>query len=176
MALTNQILLQRLNHKINELAQQAKQYENVVLNDACFDERLFKPLSVKRSGYQAYIDEIKHHYLQLHQLMNDSFTSDTHAAQISYLTDKLVNQISALSRELVTHQTHKPTTHHHQLPLFEKHAQYLGHLRKLEWMKSELENHADDRQKIELINERIHRCQAAIKSVEEEIELFEQSF
>lgn len=176
MAPTNQILLERLSHKIDELAQQAKQYENVILNDACFDERLFKPLSVKQTGYQAYIDEIKHHYEQLNQLMSDLLISDSHAEQVSYLTEKLVNQISALSRELVTHKTNKRTVNHRELPLFEKHAQYLGHLRKLEWMKSELEKQTVDMQKIQLINERIIRCQSAINSVEEEIELFEQSF
>lgn len=171
----NQRLLQQLSLKINELNEKAKHYQHIHLPISCFDEQLFKPSSIKRTGYQHYLDEIKNYHQKLQQLIEQDTQLLNHVAQIDFLTEKLINQIAALSRELVTHQPKHKKTETENLTIFEKHAQYLGYLRKLEWMKSELITNGSSQQKIQQIEERISRCQNAIDAVEHEIELFEHS-
>ncbi|XKM12745.1 primosomal replication protein PriC [Orbaceae bacterium ac157xtp] len=170
MNLKNEQLLQQLANRIETLATQIQQIEQIELFSSCFDEHLFKQYELK-DGYAPYLQEVEYHFQQLKALMQRDDNQTQHE-QIEYISDLLANQIIALQRELATYhlrQNDKPT---YLSYLNESHAKNLKFLRRLEFMYSEAEAQPDDhikQHKLAVLSQRIARCKEAINDIEKKM-------
>ncbi|MDF7667855.1 primosomal replication protein [Orbaceae bacterium ESL0727] len=155
-------LLTKLKQQIDALEQQATQINLTDIDEFYFDEHLFdKPSIVNNSDF--YITKIR----QTYQALSDNI-SQQNTDKINFLTETLLNQITALTRELSTHHLRikEPVTLYESLP--QKHARHLDYLRRLQEIKFTQELDADhiDHAKIAAIDNRIYRCEEAIKKIE----------
>ncbi|MCX8618211.1 primosomal replication protein [Gilliamella sp. B2923] len=162
-----QKFLAQLDAQITALEQQIKLSDQQPFQEHYFDEQLFnQPKIATNCDY--YLEKIKLTY----QALCDSVHSNK-LEQMTFLSDKLINQMTALTRELATHQLrqNKSDTVFHET-LYEKHSRHLDYLRRLQEMKYELELSAEpiDHVKIATLDNRIYRCEKAIEAIELEME------
>ncbi|MDF7671434.1 primosomal replication protein [Orbaceae bacterium ESL0721] len=164
--LTTHPLLTRLKQQIEELEQQVNRSNLNHNHERYFDPHLFDRPESNDSKID-YLNSIKASY----RALADSVIKEDHA-KTAFLSEMLINQISALTREVATHhlRIEEPA------PIYEsisqKHARHLDYLRRLQEMKFELELESDsiDYIKIATIDNRIYRCQQALKKIEAEME------
>ncbi|KFA58539.1 hypothetical protein A9G48_10830 [Gilliamella sp. wkB18] len=160
-------LLNRLKTQIDMLEQQITLSEQKQYQEHYFDEHLFHTSKIVTDN-AFYLEKIKQTYLSLvHHVMSQKFE------QITFLSETLVNQITALTRELATHQLRKKEQDSLiEETLYEKHSRHLDYLRRLQEMKFELELSPEfiDPVKIASLDNRIYRCEQAIRKIELEIE------
>ena len=181
-------LLEKLNQYIEaiqiQLAQlEVEQHANGKVQQR-FDQQLFKPI-VK--NIDEYLQEITKNYHQLQQQVKNQKVE-----QINYLTQKIIDQITALQRELATQALRqseqlyktKSTTEQNYQTL----AQYQDYQRRLENMIKDrnllldeiMPGKIQDKQKLEReivqLTHRYERCYQAIKSLESKIEKDEKKF
>ncbi len=162
-----QKFLEKLKNQINELEQQISLSDQQFYQEHYFDEHLFYTSKIETNN-QFYLDKIK----QTYRALSDAALSYKHS-QIEFLSEKLIDQITALTRELATRHLRKRTTEHiiHET-LAEKHSRHLDYLRRLQEMKYEFELSTEsiDHTKIATLDNRISRCEQAIKKIELDIE------
>lgn len=174
MTPTNKQLLDALEKNIQRLSDTAKQYNHIKLDKPCFDSSLFKD-APSRTGYDYYLNEINNNFQKLSVLINKDHHDD-HLTQISYLAELIINQIEALQKEILTVNVKHKSNFMEKEPdtVYEKYNQYLGYLRRLEFMKYELEQSSNsksiDTQQLAVINQRIANCKKAISELELKIE------
>lgn len=160
-------LLTTLKQQIDALEQRVNFSDFPEYQECYFDEQLFNNNKVI-ADRSFYLEKIKQTYTALTQcVLSQRLT------QMTFLSESLVNQIEALTRELATHQLRQkqPETCIEET-LSEKHARHLDYLRRLQEMKYELELSTDslDYKKIATIDNRIYRCEQAIQKIELEME------
>ncbi|MWN30935.1 MULTISPECIES: primosomal replication protein PriC [unclassified Gilliamella] len=160
-------LLTTLQNQINQLEQQINLANERQYQEPYFDEQLFQTNKIV-TDKTFYLEKIKHTY----QTLVANIESEK-VEQITFLSDMLVNQITALTRELATHNLRKKEP---QIiieeTLAQKHMRHLDYLRRLQEMKYELELSSDiiNQSKIAALDNRIYRCEQAIKKIEFEME------
>lgn len=162
-----QKFLEKLKNQINELEQQLNLSEQQSYQEHYFDEHLFNTSKIETDN-QFYLDKVK----QTYQALCDAVLSEKRT-QIEFLSEKLINQITALTRELATVHLRKQTTDHIITEtLDEKHSRHLDYLRRLQEMKYELELSLEsiEHSKIAALDNRIYRCEQAIKRIELDME------
>ena len=162
-----QKFLEKLKNQINELEQQLNLSEQQSYQEHYFDEHLFNTSKIETDN-QFYLDKVKQTYLAL----CDAVLSEKRT-QIEFLSERLINQITALTRELATVHLRKQTTDHIITEtLAEKHSRHLDYLRRLQEMKYELELSLEsiEHTKIAALDNRIYRCEQAIKRIELDME------
>lgn len=160
-------LLTLLKNQIDQLEQQVNSSEQPEFREYYFDEHLFYT-SKMEINLSFYLNKIK----QTYQALSDNVIVQK-SEQITFLSESLVNQITALTRELATHKLRKkdPEININET-LYEKHSRHLDYLRRLQEMKYELELSPEtiDYPKIATIDNRIYRCKQAIKKIELDME------
>ena len=162
-----QKFLDKLKTQINELEQQINLADQNSYQEHYFDEHLFNTSKIE-TNLQFYLDKIK----QTYQALCDA-TRLQKLTQIEFLSEKLINQITALTRELATVHLRKPTPEDIiQETLVEKHSRHLDYLRRLQEMKYEFELSPKliDHTRLAALDNRIYRCQQAITRIELEME------
>lgn len=162
-----QKFLEKLKNQINELEQQLNLSEQQSYQEHYFDEHLFNTSKIETDN-QFYLDKVK----QTYQALCDAVLSEKRT-QIEFLSERLINQITALTRELATVHLRKQTTSHIITEtLAEKHSRHLDYLRRLQEMKYELELSLESIEytKIAALDNRIYRCEQAIKRIELDME------
>lgn len=160
--------LASLKKQIDILEQQVNISEQQNYQEHYFDEHLFNTTKINTNN-AFYLEKIKQTFQALvNNVMNQK------DEQIVYLSEMLVNQITALTRELSTHQLRKKEESKlsFQETLSEKHCRHLDYLRRLQEMKYELLLSAEsiDPIKIATLDNRIYRCEQAIKNIEQELD------
>lgn len=168
-----QQLLQQLADQIVRLSEQLKG-QKMAPNQEYFDQQLFI-CHPPHTTYSDYLQEIQRNFKALTLAVQDNYTEKT-----LYLTDVIVNQLTALGREAATKQLRKQNNppEHRQESLYDKQARYLTYLHRLEDQQFELEQQLNApgqtnlalQQKIAALAGRIARCQHAIKQVELQLE------
>ena len=162
-----QKFLEILKNQINALEQEINLTDQQPFQEHYFDEHLFNTSKIE-SNNQFYLDKIK----QTYQALYDAALSQK-LEQIEFLSEKLIDQITALTREIATgHLRKQPTDYLIQETLAEKHSRHLDYLRRLQDMKYEFELSSDsvDHIKVATLDNRIYRCEQAIKKIELEME------
>lgn len=193
MSKHTQQLLEKLNLYIENITIQLTQLEidqhanNQYSNNTIqqrFDPQLFKPIT---KHIDEYMLDITKNYDQLQQQVKNQ-----NIEQISYLTQKIVDQITALQRELATQTLRKAEHQHVNKPTSEQNyqtlAQYQDYQRRLENMVNDRNllladmssNQIQEKQQLERevlqLTQRYARCSQAIRSLESKIELDEKNF
>ena len=162
-----QKFLEKLKNQINALEQEINLTDQQPFQEHYFDEHLFNTSKIE-SNNQFYLDKIK----QTYQALCDAALSQK-LDQIEFLSEKLIDQITALTREIATgHLRKQPTDYLIQETLAEKHSRHLDYLRRLQDMKYEFELSSEsiDHIKVATLDNRIYRCEQAIKKIELEME------
>lgn len=159
-------LLINIKKKIDILEEQVIQKNFDDINYLLFDEHLFDTTKKTHNGF-FYLDKIKRTY----QTLSESMESND-ADKIAFFSELLINQIAALTRELSTHHLRSKEPEIIYESLSEKHSRHLDYLRRLEEMKYEFELSSDslDYQKMATLDNRIYRCEQAIKHIEKQME------
>lgn len=159
-------LFATLKNQIDALEQQVMQLQPTQYQEHYFDEHLFHTNKII-TDYSFYLDKIK----QTHLALIDSVENQK-MDQLSFLSETLVNQITALTRELATHQLRHKESDIFDESLAEKHSRHLDYLRRLQERKYELEFNVQltDYSTIATLDNRIYRCEQAIKKIEIEME------
>ncbi|MCX8649493.1 primosomal replication protein [Gilliamella sp. B2776] len=162
-----QKFLGKLKSQINALQQEINLSDQQPFQERYFDQHLFNTSKIE-SNNQFYLDKIKLTY----QAICDAALSQKFS-QIEFLSEKLIDQISALTRELATGYLRQQRTNCIiQETLAEKHSRHLDYLRRLQDMKYEFELSSEsiNHIKVATLDNRIYRCEQAIKKIELEIE------
>lgn len=161
-------LLTILKKQIDTLEQKIQMAEQSKYQEYYFDEHLFATNKIE-TDLIFYLDKIKQTYQALYNNVQAQ-----QLERISFLSEMLVNQITALTRELATHQMRKtlPDIDIIDETLYEKHSRHLDYLRRLQEMKYELALSKDvvDHKQIASLDNRIYRCEQAIKKIELDME------
>ncbi|OCG08823.1 hypothetical protein A9G13_01815 [Gilliamella sp. wkB178] len=160
-------LLTTLQQQIDVLEQTIKTAELTEYQEYYFDEQLFFNNKIV-TDKNFYLEKIK----QTYQALADNVKLQN-LEQIIFLSETLVNQITALSREIATHKLrHTKATTIIEETLAEKHSRHLDYLRRLQEMKYELELSPEvmDYKKMAALDNRIHRCEQEIKKIEYDLE------
>lgn len=162
-------LLTILKKQIDTLEQKIQMAEQSKYQEYYFDEHLFATNKIE-TDLIFYLDKIKQTYQALYNNVQAQ-----QLERISFLSEMLVNQITALTRELATHQMRKTLPDIDDIieeTLYEKHSRHLDYLRRLQEMKYELALSKDvvDHKQIASLDNRIYRCEQAIKKIELDME------
>ncbi|MFQ1016936.1 primosomal replication protein PriC [Gilliamella sp. Occ3-1] len=160
-------LLTILQKQIDKLEQQINLANEQQFQEPYFDEQLFQTNKIV-TDKTFYLEKIK----QTYQVLVANIKLEK-VEQITFLSDKLVNQIAALTRELATQSLRKKGFQNIIAEtLAQKHMRHLDYLRRLQEMKYELELSPEiiNQSKIAALDNRIYRCEQAIKKIEYEIE------
>lgn len=170
-----------LTEQINTLANRVSADPQQLVNRSYFNRQLFNQRAKYLTDYQL---EIEKNFAQL-----KIEVAHQRAAQVRFLTEHLVAQISALQREMATNSLRKEekpvkksyTTDH----AYQNLAQHQEYKRRLKEMVSDRENlllrqeNLTGRQKLEkelaTLAGRLSRCDAAIKRLEKSIEQGDRS-
>lgn len=173
-------LLLTLEQQIAILEAEVTPIGHLPTQQARFDRRLF---SSHGTRLRDYMQEISHNQAQLRQEVNENRT-----AQVAFLAEKLVAQITALQRELATQQLRKK----HREPqqgtgdLYTKLVQHQDYERRLQAMiqdresllgqQSLLREQQRLQQEIAALEGRLSRCRVALVRLERAIERKEKDF
>ncbi|OCG00861.1 primosomal replication protein PriC [Gilliamella sp. wkB112] len=160
-------LLTTLQQQIEVLEQTIKVVDFADYQEYYFDEQLFFSNKIIEDK-NFYLEKIK----QTYQALAENVRLQN-IEQITFLSEVLVNQITALTREIATHKLRQNKTKTIiEETLAEKHSRHLDYLRRLQEMKYELELSPEgmDYKKIATLDNRIYRCEQAIKKIENDLE------
>lgn len=170
-------LLQRLSHLIDQLACKINEHPNKSA-ECLFSPGLFRGIS---HNLNDYLTEISSNYLVIKRMVEKEQNIN-----ISFVSDRLIEQIAALMREIATRpyqQAKKRVSKSGKEDIYQKLARHQDYQRRLQDMirdkKLELSKQSYQQEKIRLQQEiasfdnRLARCQHAIKQIERQIEHYE---
>ncbi|OCG21423.1 MULTISPECIES: primosomal replication protein PriC [unclassified Gilliamella] len=160
-------LLTTLQNQIDKLEQQINLTNEQQFHEPYFDEQLFQTTKIV-TDKTFYLEKIK----QTYQALVANIESEK-IEQMTFLSETLVNQMAALTRELATHNLRqKKSQPIIEETLAQKHMRHLDYLRRLQEMKYELELSPEiiNQSKIATLDNRIYRCEQAIKKIEFDME------
>lgn len=166
-----------MNKLLNKIKQQITVISTLINQDkyrqqtAFFDPHLFIS-ATSPQYYRTYLDEVNQNFLSL-----TSAVEKNQAEKAEFLSEKLINQISALTRALANdHRVTNEIITQETESLSQKYARHLDYLRRLQTMKYEIEyqiKQAPSSQKKQQLDQenarldsRINRCQKAITELE----------
>lgn len=145
------------------------------VHEPLFDTYLFKPLAPSSSLtflLTQYINEIKRNIDYLHE-KKESIQSET----IVYLTEKIANQLVALSREMATQSLRLPSYEKTEETHYETHCRYLSYEKRLIEMKRYFQSELDGAkaasqkahwsQQLATVEGRLFRCRQALARLED---------
>lgn len=173
----NDIFLSQLENKITQLTEQMNSLNKTGLATPCFDVQLFHYQGPLLDGYAPYLIELNNNYQKLVHLVNlNSKEVDSDITPIIFLSELIVNQLTALQRELSTQSLRKSEKSVEAVQtLDEQYAKNLGYLNQLETMKYQLQqskelSESEQNKKLNIIEERIVRCRHYLFTLEQRIE------
>lgn len=115
-------------------------------------------------GFALFFDEINYH---LNALIKGLEQQNPDLIAIDFIATQLTEQLSALTLAINTFDSTEQAGAHKRKSLYDIHSEYLGYLRELEYKKQLILNEPNiNNHKIELMNQRIARCKAAIEDIE----------
>ncbi|MFS1537562.1 MAG: primosomal replication protein PriC [Candidatus Phlomobacter fragariae] len=171
-----QKLLNSLEEQIETLAEQIKPIAHSSFITSRFDQKLFHRKSHQLSEC---LFEIKQHFIQL---KNAVIT--LRSEQIAFLTEKIIAQIGAMTRESSTQNLRKKESQHIQkektIDLYERLVQHQDYEHRLIAMINNREQQLDKQQsyvacqklqqEIATLTERLVRCRQVLSHIERTIE------
>lgn len=168
-------LLQRLSHLIERLASQINEHPNK--SEQClFSPGLFQSLS---HNLNDYLSEINTNYFTIKRMVEKKQNIN-----ISFLSERLIEQIAAITREIATRPLQQTEKYrNNKEDIYQKLARHQDYQRRLQDMIRDkqliLNKQIYQHEKIQLQQEiasyenRLSRCQYAIKQIERQIEHYE---
>lgn len=177
-----QALLDALKKQIDELAVRVAPIKDHEFSHSRFDMQLFSHKSTKLGDCQKELNTL---YQQLCNSVTLNYTQ-----QVTFLTEKIVHQMQAISRELSTQGLREKEdsfrTKKEQVDLYERLSQHQDYERRLQAMVSEKElnlsgltdSHLQHQCQKELaaLAGRLYRCRQALMRIEKAIEHQENQF
>lgn len=174
-----QNLLQALEQKLERLSQEIEPLSHVQAQQARFDAALFNS---KGTRLREYLAEVKINFTQLVKVVKEN-----RAAQVAFVAERLVAQISALQRELATQSLREADKQPVQTSsdLYNRLVEHQHYERRLqamiedrESMLGQLSTFNDQQQQKELaaLEGRLMRCRQTLAKIEHQIEKREQDF
>ncbi|MFV9996434.1 MAG: primosomal replication protein PriC [Arsenophonus endosymbiont of Dermacentor nuttalli] len=174
-----QKLLNSLEEQIETLAAQIKPIAQSASITSRFDQQLFHRKSHQLSDC---LFEIKHHF---NQLKNEVITLSLE--QVTFLTEKIIAQISAITREsaiqTLREQENQLSQKEQTVDLYERLVQHQDYERRLVAMINDREQQLDKQQsyvackklqqEIAALTGRLARCRQALSRIEKVIERYE---
>lgn len=171
-----QKLLNALEEQIEILAEQIKPIANSSFITLRFDQKLFHRKSHQLSECLFEIKQL------FSQLKHSVITS--RSEQITFLTEKIIAQISAITRESATQTLREQESQHNQkekiIDLYERLVQHQDYERRLIAMINDREQQLDKQQsyvacqklqqKIAALTGRLVRCRQTLSRIEKAIE------
>lgn len=177
-----QALLDALKTQIDSLETRIEPIKDQEFSHSRFDVQLFSRKSARLGDCQNELNKL---YQQLCHSV-----SLNHPQQVNFLTEKIVYQIQAISREISTQSLREKETSFskkkEQIDLYERLSQHQDFERRLQGMIDEKELHlnqlADHTQRhqcqkdLAILAGRLYRCRQALLRIEKAIEHQENQF
>jgi len=173
-------ILHVLDQQIETLAREIEPIGHVSASQARFDIALF---STKGTRLRDYLAEIKMNLQQLNQEVVEK-----RSAQVAFIAERLVAQITAMQRELATQTLHKT----HQTPERKSHDNYtklaetqqferrlIAMIEDRETTLGQLATFSDQQRvqkELAALEGRLMRCRQALAKIERQIERQEKGF
>lgn len=173
-------ILHALSQQIEALAQEIEPVGHVSAQQARFDVTLF---ATKGTRLRDYLAEVRVNLGQLHQVV-----AEKRQAQVAFVAERLISQITALQRELATqglrktHQTPERKSHDNYTRLAETQQFERRLIAMIEDSESTLGQLAtfSDQQRVQkelaALEGRLMRCRQALAKIERQIERQEKGF
>lgn len=173
-------ILHALSQQIEALAQEIEPVGHVSAQQARFDVTLF---ATKGTRLRDYLAEVRVNLGQLHQMV-----AEKRQAQVAFVAERLISQITALQRELATqglrktHQTPERKSHDNYTRLAETQQFERRLIAMIEDRESTLGQLAtfSDQQRVQkelaALEGRLMRCRQALAKIERQIERQEKGF
>ncbi|GAB1439726.1 primosomal replication protein [Providencia sp.] len=175
-------LLDALKKQIDELETRVNPIKDLEFSHSRFDMQLFSRKSTRLGDCQ---NELNILYQQLCHSVKLN-----HTEQVNFLTQKIVHQMQAISREISTQSLREKesafTKKKEQVDLYERLSQHQDYERRLQAMVSEKELHltslADSRlqhqcqKELAALAGRLYRCRQALLRIEKAIEHQENQY
>ncbi len=173
-------ILHALNQQIETLAGEIEPIGHVSAQQARFDVALF---ATKGTRLRDYLAEIRQNLSQLNQVVKEK-----RQAQVAFVAERLISQITALQRELATqalrknNQTPERKSHDNYTRLAE-HQQFerrlIGMIQDRESTLGQLATFSDQQRvqkELAALEGRLMRCRQALAKIERQIERQEKGF
>jgi primosomal replication protein N'' len=173
-------ILHALSQQIEALAHEIEPVGHVSAQQARFDVTLF---ATKGTRLRDYLAEVRVNLGQLHQVV-----AEKRQAQVAFIAERLISQITALQRELATqalrktHQTPERKSHDNYTRLAETQQFERRLIAMIEDRESTLGQLAtfSDQQRVQkelaALEGRLMRCRQALAKIERQIERQEKGF
>ena len=173
-------ILHVLDQQIETLSREIEPIGHVSATQARFDIALF---STKGTRLRDYLAEIKNNLRQLNQEVVEK-----RSAQVAFIAERLVAQITAMQRELATqtlrktHQTPERKSHDHYTRLAETQQferRLVAMIEDRETTLGQLATFADQQRvqkELAALEGRLMRCRQALAKIERQIERQEKGF
>lgn len=177
-----QVLLDALKKQITELEIRIEPIKDQEFSQSRFDLQLFSHKSARLGDCQKELNT-------LYQQLCHSVSLE-HSQQVSFLTEKIVHQIQAISREISTQPLREKETSFtkkkEHIDLYERLSQHQDFERRLQAMVSEKELHLSGltnqaqqyqcQKELAVLAGRLYRCRQALLRIEKAIEHQEGQF
>lgn len=169
--------LASLENQLTELTNRCKILSDKKMSESLFDTYLFKPCKpgqLNSPWFIHYLEEIETNICYLKQKIRRHQPD-----QVIYLTDKITNQLIAMTREIATHNLRIHAINKTKETLYETHCRYIDYERLLIDIKRQFFDRAEKTtdmvkktlllEKIATLEGRIDRCRKAIAKLEDKI-------
>jgi primosomal replication protein N'' len=178
--LSTQTLLHSLEQQIENLAQEIEPVAHAPAQQARFDVTLF---ATKGTRLREYLAEVRVNFAQLRQVVEEN-----RSAQVAFVAERLVSQITALQRELATQNLRKADKQKEQsggdyYSKLVEHQQYerrlLAMIQDRESRLGRVETFKEQQhmqKELAALEGRLMRCRQALIKIERSIERQERGF
>lgn len=177
-----QALLDALKKQIDELETRVAPIKDNEFSHSRFDMQLFSHKSTRLGDCQKELNN-------LYQQLCNSVTLN-HTEQVNFLTEKIVHQMQAISREISTQSLREKessfTKKKEQVDLYERLSQHQDYERRLQAMVSEKELQLSEltdhrlqhqcQKELATLAGRLYRCRQALLRIEKAIEHQENQY
>lgn len=170
-------LLASFEHQLIELTERCKALSDKKMSESPFDSYLFKPCKSEQINSPWFIHYLKEIEINLFHLKQKIRLNQPD--QVIYITDKITNQLIAMTREIATHNLRIRAVNKKNETLYETHCRYIDYERRLIDIKRQFFNKAEKTtdmikktlllEKIVALEGRIDRCRKAIAKLEDKI-------
>jgi len=173
-------ILHALSQQIEALAHEIEPVGHVSAQQARFDVTLF---ATKGTRLRDYLAEVRVNLGQLHQVV-----AEKRQAQVAFVAERLISQITALQRELATqalrktHQTPERKSHDNYTRLAETQQferRLIAMIEDRESTLGQLTTFSDQQRvqkELAALEGRLMRCRQALAKIERQIERQEKGF
>ncbi|WP_369788826.1 primosomal replication protein PriC [Rouxiella sp. WC2420] len=178
--MSTQSLMQSLEQQIEILALEIEPIAHATAQQARFDVTLF---STKGTRLREYLLEVRTNFAQLRQVV-----AENRSAQVAYVAERLVSQITALQRELAT-QTLRTADKQKEVQSSDYYSKLVEHQQYERRLIGMIQDRESKLGKVETFKEQQHiqkelaalegrlmRCRQALIKIERSIERQERGF